>query len=255
MIVLKSKSEVAAMREAGRINALVHEAVRAAAQPGVTTGELNRIAESVQEKHGARPVFKGYTFGNGVPPFPATITACVNDELVHGIPSPSRVLQEGDLLTVDCGSYYKGFIGDSAFSMAIGHVSEDVCKLMDVTERALYIGIEQAVVGNRIGDIGHAIQTFVESEGFNVVRGYGGHGVGRSMHEEPHVPNYGQPRRGPKLRSGMTFAIEPMVLQGAMEVKTLDDHWTVVSQDGKLTAHFEHTIAITPSGPEILTLL
>lgn len=255
MIILKSKAEIDIMRQAGRINARVLEAVREAAKPGVTTAELNDVAERVQARHGAEPVFKGYTFSRDVPPFPGTITVCINDELVHGIPDRHRRLCEGDLVSIDCGSFYQGFIGDSAFSMGIGATGDEVRRLLEVTEKSLYVGIEQAKADGRIGDISHAIQTFVESQNYNVVRGYGGHGVGRSMHEEPHVPNYGRPGRGTKLRPGMTFAIEPMVLQGAEDVVTLADKWTVVAKDGKLTAHFEHTIAVTDNGPEILTLL
>lgn len=254
MIVLKSAEEIRIMREAGRITAQVLETIREAARAGITTVELNYLAERVLEEHGAAPVFKGYTFGNGTPPFPGTITACVNEELVHGIPGP-RVLKEGDLLTVDCGSLYEGYIGDAAISVGVGRISDEAQKLIDVAQEALAVGIRQAVPGNRIGDISAAIQAFVEGEGYNVVRGYGGHGVGRTMHEDPHVPNYGTPHRGPRLRPGMTFAIEPMVLQGKKDVITLPDHWTVVAKDGKLTAHCEHTIAVTENGPEILTLL
>ncbi len=254
MIVLKSEDEIRRMREAGRITAQVLEAISAAAKPGVTTAELNVIAEHILEKHGAEPVFKGYTFGNGMPPFPATITACINDELVHGIPG-ARQLQEGDLLSVDCGSLYKGYIGDAAISIGVGQVSPRVAKLLEVTEQALEVGISESLASNRVGDISAAIQSYVEEQGFNVVRGYGGHGVGRTMHEDPHIPNYGPANRGARLRPGMTFAIEPMVLEGKKDVITLGDHWTVVAKDGKLTAHCEHTIAVTENGPEILTLL
>lgn len=254
MIVLKSEDEIRRMREAGHITAMVLEAITEAAQPGVTTAELNVIAEHILERHGAEPVFKGYTFGNGMPPFPATITACINDELVHGIPG-ARQLQEGDLLSVDCGSLYKGYIGDAAISIGVGQVSPRVAKLLEVTEQALEVGISESIAGNRVGDISAAIQSYVEEQGFNVVRGYGGHGVGRTMHEDPHIPNYGPANRGARLRSGMTFAIEPMVLEGKKDVITLGDHWTVVAKDGKLTAHCEHTIAVTDNGPEILTLL
>jgi methionyl aminopeptidase len=255
MIVLKSRSEISLMREAGRITARVLEAIREAARPGVTTAELDALAERLLEEHGARPVFKGYSFDdNGTPPFPGTITACVNEELVHGIPG-SRTLKEGDLLSVDCGSLYQDYIGDAAISIGVGGLNQEAQRLLEVTERALEIGIENSLAGNRVGDISAAIQAFVEGEGYNVVRGYGGHGVGRTMHEDPHVPNYGRPNRGPKLRPGMTFAIEPMVLQGKKDVITMPDHWTVVAKDGKLTAHCEHTIAVTDDGPEILTLL
>jgi methionyl aminopeptidase len=254
MIVLKSRSEIELMREAGRITARVLDAIREMARPGVTTAELDFMAERILEQHGAEPVFKGYTFHNGEPPFPGSITVCINEELVHGIPG-SRALEEGDLLTVDCGSLYQGYIGDAAFSMGIGRVDEEVTQLIDVANKALEIGIETSVAGKRIGDVSAAIQQYVEGEGYNVVRGYGGHGVGRTMHEDPHIPNYGRPNRGAKLRAGMTFAIEPMVLQGKRDVITLPDGWTVVAKDGKLTAHCEHTIAVTEDGPEILTLL
>ncbi len=255
MIILKSQSELALMREAGRINARVLEAVRAAVRPGVTTMYLNDIAEHILEQHGAIPIFKGYTFGGKLPPYPGALNTCINEELVHGIPSSKRVIHEGDLLSIDCGTQYKGYIGDSAFSMGVGQVSPIVCEMLEVTEKALCVGIKQAVPGNRVGDISAAIQDFVESHNFNVVRGYGGHGVGRSMHEEPHVPNYGRAGRGVQLRPRMTFAIEPMVLQGKKDVIVMPDQWTVAAKDGKLTAHFEHTIAITDNGPEILTLL
>lgn len=242
------------MREAGRINARVLDAIREAIKPGVTTAELDAIAEEVQDKHDAKTVFKGYDFGGQLPPFPTTITACINDELVHGFPR-KEPLKEGDLVSIDCASLYKGYIGDSAFSMVVGKGTPEIEKLLDVTEKSLYKGIAQCQPGNRIGDVSHAIQKYVESHDLQVVRGYGGHGVGKTMHEDPHVPNYGTPKKGVKLRPGMTFAIEPMVLQGDKEVVVLSDRWTVASKDGKLTAHFEHTIAVTSNGPEILTQL
>lgn len=254
MIILKSQSELKTMREAGRINAHVLEAVREAIHPGVTTLYLNDIAERVLEKHGATPIFKGYSFGGKLPPYPGALNTCINEELVHAIPSSRRIIREGDLVSIDCGTLFKGYIGDSAFSIGVGSVSAEVEMLLTVTEQALQLGIAQAVAGNRIGDISAAIQDHVESHGYNVVRGYGGHGVGRSMHEEPHVPNYGKAGRGVRLRPRMTFAIEPMVLQGKKDVIVMPDQWTVAAKDGKLTAHFEHTIAITDNGPEILTL-
>jgi methionyl aminopeptidase len=255
MIILKSNSELELMREAGRLNARILEAIRQAVRPGVTTMELNNIAERMLDEAGARGVFKGYSFDGRMPPYPTAINACINEELVHGIPKDDRCLKEGDLLTIDCGTEYHGYIGDSAISIGVGRVDPEVAHLIEVTEKALYIGIEQSRAGCRVGDIGAAIQGFVEGQGYNVVRGYGGHGVGRSMHEDPHVPNYGRPGRGTKLRRGMTFAIEPMVLQGDHEVVVLPDQWTVSARDGRLTAHFEHTIAITDNGPEILTQL
>jgi methionyl aminopeptidase len=254
VIVLKSAPELAIMREAGRIVARVLQAIREAARPGVTTAELDGLAERILAQHGATPVFKGYTFSDEIPPFPGTITASVNEELVHGIPS-SRRLKEGDLFTADCGCLYNGFVGDAAITMGIGALKPEAQRLLDVTGQALAVGIAEAKAGNRVGDVSAAIQRFVEGQGYNVVRGYGGHGVGRSMHEDPHVPNYGRPNRGAPLRPGMTFAIEPMVLQGKKEVITLEDRWTVVAKDGKLTAHCEHTIAVTENGAEILTSL
>jgi methionyl aminopeptidase len=254
MIILKSKAELAIMRQAGRMNAEILLAIREAIRPGVTTMELNQIAERMIKQFGARSVFKGYTFQGEKPPYPTAINACVNEELVHGIPKKNRRLKEGDIISIDCGTMYKGYIGDSAFSVGVGNISPEAERLIQVTEKSLYIGIEQARAGNRVGDVAYAIQNYVESNGFNVVRGYGGHGVGRTMHEDPHVPNYGKPRKGVLLREGMTFAIEPMVLQGKKEVVVLSDQWTVAARDEKLTAHYEHTIAITDNGPEILTL-
>lgn len=254
MIVLKSNSELAIMQEAGKINAHILAVLREEAKPGITTLELNAIAEKLLEQYNAKPVFKGYTFNGKLPPYPAAINACINEQLVHGIPN-NRRLKDGDILSLDCGTLYKGYIGDSAFTMGIGEISSEAKKLIEVTEKALYIGIEQAVPNNRIGDISAAIQKFVESHQYNVVRGYGGHGVGRTMHEEPHVLNYGKAGKGLLLRPRMTFAIEPMVLSGNKDVIVLPDQWTVAAKDGKLTAHFEHTIAVTEHGAKILTLL
>ncbi len=251
-IILKSPQEIAIMREAGRINALAHQAVREAAKPGVTTAELDAIAEEVIRSHGAIPAFKGYP---GPYPYPATITASINDELVHGIPSKKRRLREGDILSIDCGTIYKGYVGDSAFTMGIGEISPEAQRLLEVTERALYIGIEQMRPGNRVGDVSAAVQRYVESHGFHVTREYTGHGVGREMHEGPSVPNYGTPGRGVLLRAGMVIALEPMVLMGTPKTRVLPDKWTVASADGSLTAHFEHTVAITEDGPVILTVV
>ena len=252
MIILKSKSELAIMREAGRINARVLAEVREAVRPGIMTRALDELAARVLAQHKATSAFKGYRFGDKQP-FPSVLTICVNDELVHGIPGERR-LQEGDLISVDCGTVYQGYIGDSAFSCAVGEAPAAVNKLVGITEQALQLAIAASQAGNRTGDIGAAVQDYVEAQGFEVVRGYGGHGVGRTMHEDPHVPNHGPAGRGKKLRPGMTIAIEPMVLAGSREVKTLDDGWTVVSVDGQLTAHCEHTVVITENGPEILTL-
>ncbi len=249
-IILKSPAEIAIMRQAGRINALALEAVRQAIRPGVTTEELDAIAEEVIRKHGGRPAFKGYP---GPYPYPATITVSINEELVHGIPGP-RKIKAGDIVSVDCGTIYKGFIADSAFTVGVGEISPLARRLIRVTEEALYRGIEQLRPGNRVGDVSAAIQRHVEAHGFHVTREYTGHGVGRSMHEFPMIPNYGTPGRGALIREGMTVALEPMVLVGTPKTKVKADKWTVVSADGSLTAHFEHTIAVTAHGPLILTV-
>lgn len=253
MIVIKSPSEIALMREAGRIVALALQAVRENITPGVETAELDALAEEVIRSHGAIPTFMGVTQYKGQMPFPATITASVNEELVHGIPG-SRKLQEGDIISIDCGATYKGFIGDSAFSAPVGSVSSEAQRLLDVTKQSLNAGIDMMRAGNRTGDVSYAIQHYVELHGFSVVREYTGHGVGRSMWEQPQVPNYGKPGRGPKLRPGMTIALEPMVNMGGYATKVLSDQWTVATRDGKLCAHFEHSIAVTENGPMVLTL-
>ncbi len=251
-VVIKSPEEIAIMRQAGRINALALDAVRQAIRPGVTTAELDAIAEEVIRSHGAVPAFKGYP---GPYPYPATITASINDELVHGIPSPKRVLREGDIVSIDCGTIYKGFVADSAFTVGVGEISPEAQRLLEVTEQALYVGIAQLRPGNRVGDVSAAIQHYVESRGYHVTREYTGHGVGREMHEGPMVPNYGVPGRGMVLRPGMTIALEPMVLVGTPKTRVLEDRWTVASADGSLTAHFEHSVAVTEGEPLILTAL
>ena len=244
------------MRCAGKIVAKALDEIRRNARPGVTTGELNDIAEDVLKRHNATPVFKGYpNHKEGGPPFPATITACVNEELVHGIPSHDRVLHEGDIFSVDCGAYYKGWVGDAATTIPVGSISAEAQHLLDITEQALYEGMSQARLGNRTEDISAAIQDFVEKHGYNVARRYTGHGVGQSMHEDPQVPNYGERGKGVRLKKGMTIALEPMVNAGTWETNVLDDQWTVVTADGKLSAHFEHSFAITDGEVDILTLL
>lgn len=246
MIVLKSARELERMRKAGWIVREAHREVQKAIRPGVTTKELDRIADRVIRKHGAVPSFKGY---NG---FPGSICTSVNNELVHGIPG-SRVLREGDIISVDIGAQYEGYHGDSAWTYPVGRISETAQRLLRVTEESLYRGLAKAVPGARLGDISHAIQSYVEAEGFSIVREYVGHGIGHELHEEPSVPNFGPPGRGPRLKPGMTLAVEPMVNEGSRFVRTLDDNWTVVTVDGSLCAHFEHTIAITEEGYEILT--
>jgi len=249
-IIVKSKDELEIMRIAGRINALALAAVKDLIRPGITTAELDAAAAEVIRKHKARPAFLGV---RGAYPYPATITISVNDELVHGIPGKRR-LKEGDIVSVDCGTIYEGFVGDSAFTVGVGEISPQARHLIEVTEKALEIGIDQLRPGKRVGDVGHAIQRYVESQGYFLTQEYTGHGVGRQMWEGPQVPNVGKPGRGIPFRSGLTIALEPMVLVGTPNTRVLDDQWTVASEDGSLTAHCEHTVAITEDGPVILTL-
>lgn len=243
----RSHDELAKMRKAGRVVAEMHERCREAALPGVTTAELDRVAREVLERRSARSNFLGY---HG---YPAVICTSPNEVIVHGIPG-SYVLQEGDILSIDCGAIVEGYHGDAAFTMAIGDVRAEARRLIEVTERSLVAAIEQMREGNRLSDIGHAVQTVAETAGFSVVREYVGHAIGTAMHEEPQVPNYGTPGKGPRLRSGMVFAVEPMVNAGGPETRTLADGWTVVTADRSLSAHVEHTIAITEEGPEVLTV-
>jgi methionyl aminopeptidase len=250
-ISIKNKQEIVIMREAGRINAEALAAAKAVIRPGVTTADLNAAAEEVLKKHGVYSPFKEYP---GPYPYPASTCVSVNEELVHGIPG-NRKLKEGDIVSVDCGTVYEGFVGDSTFTAPVGEISSDARKLLLVTEKVLTIGIAKMVAGNTTGDIGAAIQKYVEGQGFQVVREYTGHGVGRHMHEAPQVPNYGFPGQGISLRAGMTIALEPMVLVGTPFTKVLPNQWTVCSRDDSLTAHFEHTIVVTESEPEILTAL
>lgn len=248
---IKTPAEIKIMREAGRINALVLAAVKELLQPGVTTADLNAAAEETLKSHGCVSPFKGY----GRPPFPASITVSINDEMVHGIPNPKRKLKEGEIVSVDCGTIHNGFVADSAFTAGVGEISPEAKRLLEVTEGALYAGIDKMRKGKRSGDISAAIQNHVESRGFHVTREYTGHGVGKEMHEGPQVPNIGTAGTGLLLKPGMTIALEPMVLVGTYETRVLPDQWTVVSADGSLTAHFEHTIAVTEGEPLILTVL
>jgi methionyl aminopeptidase len=235
------------MREAGRLVGEVLTELAAAVVPGVTTADLDEMAERRIRAAGARPAFKGY---HG---FPATICASVNDEVIHGIPSRSRALRAGDVISIDVGAELGGYYGDSAVTLPVGGVSAEAERLLAATEGSLYAGIAQARAGRRLSDIGHAVQTFVEAEGFSVVREFVGHGIGQQMHEEPQVPNYGDPGRGPRLAEGMVLAIEPMVNAGKAGVKVLSDGWTAVTRDGSLSAHFEHTVAVMDGEPVILT--
>lgn len=246
MIINKTPREIEIMREAGRIVALTHQELKHHIQPGITTLELDAIAEKFIRKHDALPSFKGY---NG---FTGSVCASVNEELVHGMPG-SRVLKEGDVISLDIGAQYNGYHGDSAWTYPVGKIDEETQKLLDVTEKSLYLGLEEAKPGERLSNISHAIQTFVESKGFSIVREYVGHGIGQDLHEDPQIPHYGPPNKGPRLRPGMVLCVEPMVNAGSRYVKTLSDNWTVVTVDGKMCAHFEHTVAITETGFEILT--
>ncbi|WP_088228140.1 type I methionyl aminopeptidase [Desulfosporosinus sp. FKB] len=246
MIELKNASQFKRMRKAGKIVADTLALMREVARPGITTLELDRKAEEYIRAQGAIPAFKGY---NG---FPATLCTSVNEQVVHGIPS-LRSLESGDIISIDCGAVIDGYFGDAAVTLAIGDVDENLLKLLKVTEESLMFGIAQAKVGNRLYDISHAVQKHVEDNGFSVVRDYVGHGIGRAMHEDPQIPNFGKPGRGPRLEVGMALAIEPMVNMGTYEVLTLKDHWTVVTKDKKPSSHFEHTVAITENGLEILT--
>lgn len=248
MIICKSKTELDLMREAGRIVALTHQELAKAVCPGINTRELDHIAEEFIRKQGALPSFKGY---HG---FPASICTSVNEVLVHGIPG-NRVLNEGDIISIDIGAHIHGFHGDSAWTYPVGNISDEAVQLLRVTEESLFKGIEQVREGNRLSDIGHAVQKHVEAAELSVVRDYVGHGIGREMHEDPQIPNYGPPGRGPRLKVGMALAIEPMVNVGTYHCRTLEDNWTVVTADGSLSAHFEHTVALTENGPEILTRL
>lgn len=247
MITIKSPDEFAKMRIAGACVAAVHDAVRLAAVPGVTTKDLDDLAARIIEEHGCTPSFYGY-YG-----YPASICASPNSVIVHGIPGP-YVLQEGDLLSIDVGAIHEGYHGDAAISFGIGEVAEETQRLIETTERAMWAGLAQAVAGNRVGDIGAAVGAVGEAAGHGIVREYVGHGIGKRMHEEPQVPNYGRPGKGMKLRVGMALCVEPMFNLGGEETAVLDDKWTVVTADGSLSCHWEHTIALTEDGPKVFTL-
>jgi len=244
----KTPEQLAIMRKAGKVVAEMHDKIRAAVRPGVSTADLDRIGREVIDRNGARSNFLGY---HG---FPAVICTSPNSMIVHGIPSETCILEEGDVISIDCGAIIQGWHGDAAFTMGVGTITDEAAKLIQVTEESLWAGIKAMVDGNRISDIGHAVQTVAEGAGYSVVREYVGHAIGTAMHEKPEVPNYGDPGRGPKLRVGDVFAVEPMVNVGTPETRVLADGWSVVTADGKLSAHFEHTIAITDHGPEVFTL-
>lgn len=248
MVTIKTARELSKMKDACRISAEALRVAGEAVKPGVTTYEIDTIVRNYIEKQGATPSFLGY---GG---FPASACISVNNVVIHGIPSKKCVLREGDIVSVDVGAYYERFHGDNAYTFPCGEVSAKAQALLDATREGLNMGIAQALVGNRIGDIGSAVQKYVEARSYSVVRDFVGHGVGAKLHEDPSVPNYGTPGRGVRLLPGMTIAIEPMINEGTFEVRVLDDKWTTVTKDGKLSAHFEHTVAITPDGPKIMTL-
>lgn len=248
MIVCKSPAEIEKMRRSGRIVREVLNAVSAIVAPGVTTMDLERVAEKKIQESGAKPAFKGYY------DYPCVLCTSINSEVVHGIPSEKRTLKAGDIVSIDCGVVLDGYYGDAAITVSVGsEVDPKVSKLLNVTRDALYRGIEKARVGNAIGDVGAAVQQHVEANGFSVVREFVGHGIGTRLHEEPQIPNYGDPGRGPRLREGMVLAIEPMVNAGKAGVRVLEDKWTAVTEDGSYSAHFEHCVAVTRDGPLILT--
>lgn len=248
VIIIRSPREIDHLKRSNAIVAQVFQELRKAVAPGVSTKELDQIAEQVIRSSGAIPAFKGYRG------FPSTLCVSINQEVVHGIPGQRR-LKEGDIVSLDVGATLNGYYGDAAISVPVGEVDETAKRLLEVTEKALYIGIEEAKIGSRLYDISHAIQVWVEKHGFSVVRDFVGHGIGKNLHEEPQIPNFGSPHQGPRLEKGMVMALEPMVNEGSYEVKILSDGWTVVTADGKRSAHFEHTIAITDEGTEILSVL
>ena len=248
MVVIKTARELSKMKDACRISAEALRVAGEAVKPGVTTYEIDTVIRKYIEKQGATPSFLGY---GG---FPASACISVNNVVIHGIPSKKHVLKEGDIVSVDVGAYYEGFHGDNAFTFPCGKISAEAQALLNATQESLYEGIKKALAGNRVGDIGSAVQEYVEARSYSVVRDFVGHGVGAKLHEDPSVPNYGTPGRGVRLIPGMTIAIEPMVNAGTYEVSVLDDKWTTVTKDGRLSAHFEHTIAITSDGPKIMTL-
>jgi methionyl aminopeptidase len=253
MIILKSPQEIEKIRISGRLVGEALDYISKMVRPGITTMELNEEAEYYLLSRGAKLAFKGYKRGHNEPPFPSGLCTSINEEIVHGIPSSKRKLHEGDIISLDLGAAIDGYYGDAAVTVPVGDISNSVKRLIDVTRKSLELAIEIAVSGNRLQDISYAIQSHVENNGFSVVKDFVGHGIGRSPHEEPQVPNFGKPGRGKRLKPGMVLAIEPMVNMGSHEVMILEDQWTAITSDRSLSAHFEHTVAITLNGPEILT--
>lgn len=251
MLRLKSSEEIQRIRNAGRIVALVLEAMKTLVRPGVSTLELDAEAEAIIRKAGAVPSFKGY----GDPPFPGSICSSIDEEVVHGIPSASRILTEGQIISVDVGAYFEGFHADAARTFGVGAIDADKAKLIRITEASFWAGFAQAIIGNRIGDLSAAVQAVAEAEGYGVVRELTGHGVGRKLHEDPDLPNYGHPGRGLRLEAGLVLAMEPMINMGTRNIAILEDGWTIITKDRKPSAHYENTFAITPDGPVILTAL
>ncbi|MBQ7545310.1 MAG: type I methionyl aminopeptidase [Synergistaceae bacterium] len=253
MITLKTREEIGLMRIAGRVTAEVLEIMRDAVRPGISTGELDRLAEEHIRANNGIPAFKNYRPASNMTPFPGTICASINDEIVHGIPQFSRVLEEGDIISVDVGAYVNGYCGDAACTYPVGTISPERMALLKATEESLNRAIAAALAGNTLGDIGNAVESYVKPLGYGVVRDYTGHGIGRKMHEAPQIPNYGRPGQGMTLKAGMTIAIEPMIMAGKEKVKTGSNGWTVLTVDGSDAAHFERTVAVLDDGPEILT--
>jgi methionyl aminopeptidase len=256
LITIKSKKEIEYMREACKVVAHMYDEIEKEIKPGITTYELDQKAEAIIRKYGAVPAEKGYPSGiRGVPDFPSATCISVNDEVIHGIPSKYKYIKEGDLVSIDTVALKNGFNGDAARTFIVGETSKEAKRLVEVTKQAFFEGIKYAKCGNRIGDISHAIGEYVRSQGYSVVREFQGHGIGKEMHEDPGIPNYGKAGRGARIEAGMTLAVEPMVIQGKPNILELEDGWTIITEDGSLAAHYENTILITENGPEILTIL
>ncbi len=256
MVTIKSKKEIEHMKEACKVVAIMYQEIEKKIKPGMTTWEVDQIAEQLMKDLGAIPAEKGYNPGiKGIPPYPASICISINDEVIHGVPSKNKIIKDGDIVSIDTVALKNGYNGDAARTFMIGNVSKDARRLVEVTKQAFFEGIKYAKPGYRIGDISHTIGEYVKSQGYSVVREFQGHGIGKAMHEDPGIPNYGKAGRGIRLEQGMTLAIEPMVIQGKPDILELDDGWTIITEDGSLSAHYENTILITEKEPEILTIL
>ena len=255
MVTIKSDKEIKLMREACRITSLVYKEIEKIIKPGMSTLELDNFADKIIRANGAIPAQKGYPSGiKGVPPFPATLCISINDEVIHGIPSAKKIIKDGDIVSIDLVVYKDGFNGDAARTFIVGNASAEAKRLVEITKQAFFEGIKYAKPGNRIGDVSHRIGEFVESNGYNVIREFQGHGIGREMHEDPGIPNYGKAGKGIRIEPGMTLCVEPMVIQGKPDIWQLDDGWTILTEDGSLAAHYENTILITENEPKILTI-